>query len=383
MVNHGEEHLLNGAMVVLFRMLYDQIPRNYAPVSVTRDVYNFKSISGELNTMPILDKYFYAYKWRNRLSNYRTALESGNCKIVVIGDSITEGYWGSLRYVNGYPAVLRALLQAKHGDMGNGYINPREERITYTGTWIQSDASIFMYRKIATDGATATITTPPSTSITVIYDEESDGGIFTVSIDGIVHEIYSSGDYRGRRFTVNNLSNSAHTVIITAPTTGKIYFGGLILERSDSGILLHHIGHSGYAPIDLINSSNAEEQFRMCIDDFTPDLIIIAWGDNENERSATEFKADVNAFVSRALTFGDVVLFCESHMSYTTRNSKLYEIVDDNADNVALVDTQKALHDPIANGWWSGGSPGTVGSDPHPSNAGHDRSARVLYGILN
>jgi lysophospholipase L1-like esterase len=131
-----------------------------------------------------------------------------------------------------------------------------------------------------------------------------------------------------------------------------------------------------------LTQPNYLDLLRVTIDDFDPDLTIIGWGYNEPERNAAEFRQDVKDFVTRALSFGDVLILVTAGIQYVGRIDQLYSLVDDYTDHVALIDCNAALHDPVANHWWSDGTPNGTGSDIHPNNAGHDRMARAIYGIL-
>lgn len=345
-----------------------------------------------IHTRGISDKYFFAYK-RGNLSNYRTALKSENCKILFLGDSVTEGFYASLKYRDSYVPKFRDLMQAKYGSLGYGYLNHNEERVAYTGTWIQTTGGILDWARRGESQATATVTTTACTSITVIYNKETIAGTFTVTIDGVNYSVNANGSHQaGVKYTINGLPNTAHTVVIKAPPAGAtpyVYFLGLILDNpEDKGVQVHQIGKAGYAPYDLLSLANKDELLRIAIDDFSPHLTVLAWGDNEPERNPTEFKQDVKDFITRALNFGDVLLLGEPQVSHADRVAKQYELADEYPNRVAMVDMRKALNgshrtiDRTGNIYFSGGSPGTVGSDVHPSNAGHERMSKVLFSIL-
>jgi len=343
-----------------------------------------------LGTKDISWKYYFAESVINRLVNYKAALSAGKATVVVIGDSITEGFWATNLY-DGYPGLFRDLMQVKYGSLGEGYMNHNGRadygRFVYTGEWTPGDWTAEtkeqMYLEVASAGATASVTTLPCTDITVIYDQMEDAGSFTVAIDGVAYTTSGTGTtYLGKRYKVTGLTNSAHTVVVSA--VGKFYFRGLIAEiTANTGVAVHQVGHNGNYPGLITDDAAADSYLRMLIDDFTPDLVVLAWGYNGGAISDANFKADVQAFIDRAIGVGADVLLLSTDGN--GRETQLHELLVANiASQVGLMDMAKALWNPneVTYEFFSDGTPGSVGANAHPSDAGHARMAQAMFSLL-
>lgn len=197
--------------------------------------------------------------WRAK----RDAAGSGKAVIGVLGDSISHGFFTSSLRNKAWAHLMRAELQAAHGDGGVGFLSVADtdlinsgaqyagyktsnEWVALTGTWTNPGINEGPGSKVIKSpdaGGTATWQNVRGTSVSVLWLGQSGLGTFTWTIDGVaqtpVNTTAANGFYRT---TVTGLSAGNHTVVITAPA--NVYLSGVAGENS-TGVVLNMFGQAG------------------------------------------------------------------------------------------------------------------------------------------
>jgi lysophospholipase L1-like esterase len=244
------------------------------------------------------------------------------------------------------------------------------------------------------------------TSVDLVYSQgvgSSTYGTMTVTIDGAsvasVNTAGASTQY-GKKQSYTGLSNSSHTMVITAPTDGKWCFveGAVVYGGSTTGVRVHRLGSNGRNSFEFQQTN----VMTPTIDGLPADLTFIALGTNDigGGRTVDQYKTNLQTLITRALQFGSVVLLPMSWPDYTQDSrytnypayvQVMYDLADTN--NVGLIDIFRAFgSDPTKLGWSTAqlyglygvnGGSGQSGTDStHPSKKGQQYIANVIADCL-
>jgi lysophospholipase L1-like esterase len=342
------------------------------------------AVLGKLNNHVLNSGHGYTYNTDNGLRKWRAALAKSTImrEIVVIGDSITAGYYATEpRAANGFVGRMRTRLQTKYGDGGWGCVplsGVGADRWTLVGTWTaQGEWGPWGCCKSASGNAnTATIADLYGDVIELYVVGQPGAGQPLVSVDGGADTPVVVPTATTSHVKVNvPAALGTHSVTIKAPESGPFYLWGAGAKVGTTGLRIHNISASGLAVPDLTYSHKDE-----FIDAIAPQLTIIPMTTNDfgTQTTLANYKTQLIALVTRAKLTGDVLLVasCASDQAgkaipQTAYAEKMFEVA--NEYGCAYVD--------IYNRW--GGyaaalANGFMHDHSHPKDAGHEDQATAL-----
>jgi len=340
-------------------------------------------------------------RWRSRLAaaRYRQA------NVVCVGDSITVG-----RYANnmvsiddatwrqrGFVAQLRALFADRYGDVGEGYLQNGDPRVTSVGTQTIKMLGLGGNGRRLDRGDTLTSVLPRCTDIVIKYWWESNAAsaMFSYTIDGgtsVTPSAPSGGDLY-QTVTISGLADTAHTVVITGPASLHADVNCVGAFRGlASGVAVHRSGASGGYLTDCFelasSGSNAVRSVRMATLQLNADLLIIEFGANESGvgqpgKTPDLFAAGLATVVDTATDYCDVVLVAgprwnpSMFASTPFTDDDFYEAMRSVAaanPNVAMFDLKR-----VWGGYPTAHVNGFYVDDIHPNLIGHADMGRLLF----
>jgi len=338
-------------------------------------------------------------KWRAALASMKAGV-TPKINLNIIGDSITEGMGTTDFRTKSYTNLVRIALAAKYGDVGNGLIpswHPDSNIAgtpwwTYAGTGWTNEATFgltMLCKRSQTSGDTATISFN-GTGIKFLFLRGSACGTCTIAIDGGAPTSYNfangTTEYANVT-TISGLANGAHTAVITSTVAaGKyIWLIGAYEIKGTTGVQVNMCGRYGTQTA----SSYPDPSLQVSINHFQPKLTLVALLSNDFAGSipVDNYKARLQAIVTRALTTGDVMLMSLGHRNATsTYPQKDYAdmmrtVADEN--NIAYLDLFNR---------WGGGLGATAGitaknlglmDDVHPTDAGAQDIAAAILKVID
>lgn len=301
--------------------------------------------------------------------------------VVFFGDSITDSTGATTRD-SGFVGLYRNAIQMATGLAGRGYL--ANNVFTPDGTWtvLNEGTNLKTYK------GTPTSTSPTLKAfvgnLDVIYGKRSDGGIFTVKVDGgTVGTIDCSGATSYHNVASFTIGTSAiHTVQIVPATTGNTYIEGFIERTNSSGMIVHQVGHAGICASDYTDPA----VITACTSAFNPDLTIIALGTNDagQQKSITTYSNALDTITKEALKTGDVLIVSMVDRQDGKSLTIPYESYVNAAKSVAV--SNKCAYLSLYDRWqkdyvWGNGK-GFYFDNVHPSQTGHTEIAEALREIL-
>lgn len=247
---------------------------------------------------------------------------SQRMSVAALGDSHTEGAWAggdaAAWRANGWVTQLRAYLQAKFGDGGEGFIGLG--RGTRAGTWTQlTDYSPFGQAWYSTDtAATYTIPIAAADNLDVFYARGGGYGTFSVTIDGgtpVTVAPTGSADASTQRINISLGTLGAHTVVIK-PLTGTTYLVAVAAYKGTVGAVVHNVGRSG----SVINDNVTQIANKLAIFQFlAPRLTIVGYVSNDfgNQTAVATYRTRWDTLVTKLRTYGDVMSWMPPDTSRT------------------------------------------------------------------
>lgn len=298
--------------------------------------------------------------------------------VVVLGDSITDAT-GATNYNTGYSGLLRNAIQMSTGLSGYGF--SCNHQFSPDGTWTQLKQGTNLTTWKGTPTSTAVSFKQTFASIDVIYSKATDGGTFTVKVDGIANTINCNGSASSHNVATFTFPNAPHTIEIDAATSGNTYIEGVICRTGNNGMLVHTLGHPGIRATDYTNNSDIVASTSA----FNPQLTIIMLGTNDayNQVSLSTYQSCLDAIVKQALTTGDVLVMAMGDQSGATYTIPYSSYVN-TAKQVAINNNCAFLS--IYDRWqqsytWANNN-GLMYDNLHPSQSGHADIAEAIREVL-
>lgn len=242
--------------------------------------------------------------------------------ILIIGDSITEGYGASVRD-NRWAQQFQAFLRASHPTPnvvgGQGWISASSLAPTFPTGWTNSGniapAGAYGWggHNVAMGGPDGAMSrTVSGTSIVVGYTRFSSGGVFGIYLDGSATPALTVDTAAGApaspqddgRAAVSLGTRGSHTVAIKWISGGSCYVGGLWVRDQDEtcGIRVTEAGQSG-ASAHTWNQAVTTSLTAMSsnITALAPSLVIISLGPNDmlQGRDPAGYRSDMEAIVAQ------------------------------------------------------------------------------------
>jgi lysophospholipase L1-like esterase len=322
------------------------------------------------------------------LRKYRSAIakvESGTNQLFnvnFVGDSITEGVGidsANDYYSKGYVGRIREKFKTKFGDVGLGMIPVYTSAWTFNGDWITTVYGIGTNAKYTKAlNATAQISFS-GTGISFVLMKGGATGSISVTIDGSPATInYSVATGQYTIVSITGLTDGVHTAVLTNLAAVDVYLSGAFEIKGTKGIRVNMCGKSG-----AISNSYSGYEFSMqsTIDVFAPSLTVIALITNDIGFGTTvdDYKANIQKLITRAKTFGDVLLLANTVR--TDRTDVVQKPFVDVLRTLAVSNNCAFVN--IYNRWGiQGNTLGFMADTLHPSEAGHQDMANALLKVL-
>jgi len=185
---------------------------------------------------------------------------NGRVSALFVGDSITVGAYASADLALcpdlGAAGQIRNAMQARLGNGGEGYIGLWRPEWVKTGVWAAStDWGPFGNCWLAENDVAKKFTLSGiiGDNIDIFYLASAGVGTATCSIDGgaAIDLIPVAGSNVTRRWSLSLGDVGEHTVVISAPASGKLYLSGAAVYIGNNGAVVHNLGNSGKYSYDF------------------------------------------------------------------------------------------------------------------------------------
>jgi lysophospholipase L1-like esterase len=250
---------------------------------------------------------------------YRALRRTGNgepgavTRIVHYGDSPTTA-----DLITG---DVRALLQARFGDAGHGFILPakpwawyQHAGVTVNGSgWQMVPASHFEARDglfglggVSFTGGTSAVSTivfekAAYTRFEVWFLRQPEGGSLTLSADGAaLGGVDTAGETKGADFAVFQAPVAASTLTLRV-AQGHVRLFGVSAENSGTGLIYDSLGLNG-ASITVLSRMFNQSHWAAELQHRHPDLVIVNYGTNEADFPAfidTQYEKELREAIRR------------------------------------------------------------------------------------
>ena len=236
--------------------------------------------------------------------------------VLVVGDSVAEGYWAPDR-ADSWVNLVRARLQLDGGGSGMGYLPVTDalpstpafpDLWNYGGGTISSqglgDRSYTI--NSAAGFASATV---PADRFQLSYTTSPTGGAMRILIDGQqaarVDTYNALATTSGRTWLSAPLSPGSHMITVVADNTGHLPVYSVVVEGvmvfngdDTSGVHIWDSSHSGYTATNFLiqDSANLPSDIAQA----NPDLVIIELGTNDmtDQVLPSAFEANLASIIS-------------------------------------------------------------------------------------
>jgi lysophospholipase L1-like esterase len=234
----------------------------------------------------------------------------GLCRVVAVGDSLTEGYQATTS-TQSYPVALRSIMAtAGYPAGGTGVVQLQNNTTadarwgTIPGAWtvFQGKTTQTNFLQCVTNASTITFTSDLAGTVAEVWYLGTSAA-FDVSIDGgAASTVTPSGASATLSYVVTGLANATHTIAITTKGTAATFIVGAQV-RSTSGLSISNAG---------INSTKASD-WNLTVSYYTQgpvtasygcDLAIIELGSNDVLAGISEatFKTNMAAVIAQYKT---------------------------------------------------------------------------------
>lgn len=268
---------------------------------------------------------FYGYNMADGLRHFRADLGASDSQIVHvahIGTSIVFGTNSTDTANKSIVGRLRTLLQAKYGACGEGFVDPKDSRWVFTGTWTDGGSGISAkYKRCSDANGTSKMTiTLIGTRFDVVYAVNGGGGTVTVKVDTVAQgtTINTNGTLAfGNIQSYTGFTNASHTIEIFAPPSGACWIEGIIAYTDTKGIMLHKLGAPSTKTSDWLPTYQTTGTNNLA-----PSLVIMELGVNDCAGAVdlTTFYNNLKTIVATNITGSPSILFHLNHIGTTTPN---------------------------------------------------------------
>ncbi len=346
------------------------------------------------------DGHAYAYNLDVGLKRWRAALakvQSSNDQIINVNavcNSIGTGGVTTDFLTKGWLYLLGSAFASKFEDVGKGFLPSYALKLddvphwTYTGTW--ADETVFgtmmLSKQTSTNGSTASFTFT-GTGITLVFVAGITLGKFNYAIDGgasVELDTYNATVMKAKAFPITGLSDAEHTIVITKnDDTKMIILLGAYPTKGTRGVRCNMVGKSGGSSSNAVGNESA---LYTEIDFWEPKLTIIEHATNEyaGQVALSTFKTNMQTLITRAKTFGDVLLLPNGLVraeTQTIHREAYLNVVAELAgsNNVSYID--------MFNRWggdytYANTTLGMIYDTVHPNDVGHQDIANILTKVL-
>ncbi|NUO57296.1 MAG: SGNH/GDSL hydrolase family protein [Hamadaea sp.] len=297
-------------------------------------------------------------QWRAAVAQVATR----PARLVVVGDSIWEGYGASAaakRDIEILRDRLRQRLQPAGVAGGEGYVpafyvsTTMPQRLSgTTGVLTQRTDLAGLGQRVGIIGVGGSIRTMTftGTGLDIYYTQGSPAGTFTYAIDGGAATSVNSNNATlkgGLIAQVRGLSAGSHTLTLTATTGGNgMYFEGVEVYNGDEAAGIHVLdgSHSGWQSDDFATGgTTAPGLWYDSLNASAPDLVLISLGVND-WRSGSQTR------LTSAQTKSNLQTLIANIRSKVTSAPSIglmipYSVADPGSTPEAWPNYRKAIHD--------------------------------------
>lgn len=337
------------------------------------------------------------------LASWQTSLASSGAALVnllVVGDSVSEGYWADTteagRETLGYVGLLRAAFQTDRGGSGLGLrctfrATGGEYTLgsdwTFAGSWLQQAQGPDSRSSAATGAAnTATITVDGDT-LALGYNVYTYTGDFAVSVDGgadILVTATAQPTLQARIVDIPLGVAGTHTVVVKGSAVAGKYaeIWGAAPRTGTTGVLVHNAAKNGEKA--GMNGSDAGD--RLWYVPLAPALTLVAFSLNDYaaQTALATYQTQVQALITAAQATGPVLLIGGNargdDLTRPIPQSDYHAVLKGLADsaNCAFIDFLAAWGDSA-----TAVAAGLVNADKiHPTAAGHTAMKNAIYPLI-
>lgn len=335
-----------------------------------------------------------ARKWREACAD----IDVNPARILGIGDSVMYGSYASNIVSTNWFNRLRVALQQKLGDNGVGWIpipsgtTPDQAQWTLAGGgWTipsgTNNGITARYITATGTGNTATFTIT-GTALDIVYVKVTDGGTVVITIDGVAQTSINCNGAVNNDFghvqSYTGLSAGSHTVVLTAPASGKAYLEGAFAYNPPAS------GPKGLYTYNFAMPGAASDRYTTNISRglavANPHLTIIAHGLNDavTQPSTQNFMSNIGTIIAACQAVGSSVILLSyfpindtnqlRNANYPILVDRMYQLAD--RYNCGMIDVFKGWEETYAAAqtaglMGSGAYDGLSGTDKlHPSDKG-------------
>jgi lysophospholipase L1-like esterase len=207
----------------------------------------------------------------------RDTATTGTARLVVVGDSVSQGYYASDLNNTNWVSLMRQSLQTQYGNGGSGFFTTsrsdlaigadaaivsawetNKSLLTATGGWSLGGTGFGPGICWLTTTSAGTLTFQVRGSTIKMYSASGAAprAPYTYSIDGgapVTVTVATGGSTGVQVNTVTGLANTTHTIVISWAGTGTdpLFFYGVSGENT-TGIIVDNMGRAGYKSSDVI-----------------------------------------------------------------------------------------------------------------------------------
>lgn len=269
-----------------------------------------------------------ARKWAAALASRTT---SSPARLVWLGDSVTEGLYGSP-----VDKVRRRLARFNGGRVGPGWVNaaPDSSLITggvntlnalkfrlTTGSYnsgglnIVEEAGLGLFSFLLAPGSVLTLSDAANASTTARFSRaefhfaavsiDSLVGTAEIRIDGTLvqtidgYDATVNGGQSGHTYTWSG-TEADHTITITGAGAAAFWFEGVYLALNDETVYVYNAGNSGekYADLLTVPSGHEEPPAIEAAREVDADAVLLAYGINDYSDGTTTLATNVAAAIT-------------------------------------------------------------------------------------
>ena len=314
---------------------------------------------------------------KTALATFRTALIGAGatqCPVVLIGDSIGEGYAATNQRSTGWMYRVKTLLQALYGDGGLGFLGAhRSDLYNWAGSWTAYTTYGVDDQYSTNTSSIVTISAQYCSSFQVIVAAVTS---FDASVDGGAYQTYSTAGFGTsihRMGTVSCGTLGNHTLAIRGPSSGNLHFFGVVPVVSTTGVVVHNLSITGTSAPSWTTTRVA------MVPGFAPKLWIIALGVNDaglidaanaSEPDVASFTTQYQSIVTQAKATGASVLLINEHPTVRTGTASSSDAVQ--AAVASMADSNAVGYMSFTELWGTYAASASLMNDSlHPNNAGH------------
>jgi len=326
--------------------------------------------------------------------------------VVILGDSIAQGYNATSFNRTSWEAVVRIALQARYGEAGRYFGVSDSVKLTPfivagdvawtlpAAGWTNFSMLGFQGYLLGANGDAATFA-PPGAYAFVDFDlkvsQAPDGSTATLTVDTVgqtAPTYFNAGYLHHVTFQYTGFASATHTVVVTQTQAAKVaYLAGAVCYprgRGASGLLWVREALQGSTSLIAMPQYPTQQAAYLgskgSIEDWAPKLVVVALGVNvcQNWVGVEQFAWNLAQLAQSAQNAGSSLVVLMSYGASSFTNAAAYgqyvaaarEVA--HSFNAAFVNAHSAF----------GAAAGLIGSGGHPNDAGHALMANLLLGIL-